>query len=221
MDFITNVFSNFGISTGSDLAALLGAVAASTANNASTFTIQDSTMAVSLAHQFKTINCPTNVIYPPIFGSYANLSTAQAQVLNAVDVLNDDRRTIQNQVAFSSNTDPKFMLYSDLNGQYDQLLKSVSGSSQQGGATGSQGANGNVQNGGTQNPASNTQTPGQTASGTGFASLVQGSMMASLLNDANTYIVYADVVAAGGTQRDIKNAFTPHLPVIGFHIAAV
>jgi hypothetical protein len=53
------------IQGGADLGSLITAIAASTTNNASTFTIQDSTMAVSLMHEFQRIHCNVRLVYYP------------------------------------------------------------------------------------------------------------------------------------------------------------
>jgi hypothetical protein len=39
-------------------------------------------------------------------------------------------------------------------------------------------------------------------------SLLQGAELERLIQKPDTYILYADVAAAGGTQRDVKNVFT-------------
>jgi hypothetical protein len=72
----------------------------------------------------------------------------------------------------------------DLNSQYDQLITSLLTSTGQ---------------------ASAALTGTAPA---GITSLVQGADLDKRLASDNTYVLYADVVAAGGTQIDRKNIFT-------------
>jgi hypothetical protein len=194
------------ITSGSDLAALITAVAASTTNNASAFTIQDSSLAVSLTHQFsRQSSCPISLVYYPLFGSYVDLDDANKELGTTMQDLNQLRSYIQSHYVFSSNNDPNFLLFTDLNNEYDALLKSLSFSSNQGQSP--------QQGGGQPGQAPGTaQTPNATPSASGGqpspVSLLQGAMLNRLLKRDNTYVLYADVVAAGGTQRDRKNILT-------------
>jgi hypothetical protein len=198
---------------GADLGALITAVASSSTNTASTFTIQDSTMAVSLAHQFLSIlDCKqVNLVYFPLFGSYVNLNDAKQHLLDEIGDLNQVRTYIQLNFPFSGNNDPNFLLFSDLNSEYDLLMKSI--------ASGSSQSPGGQQNGGQPPPpgggmqtsaalgvSPNSGSPNSGAQG--VTSLIQGAALNDLLNQNSTYVLYADVVAAGGTQRDIKNVLT-------------
>ncbi len=209
------------ITSGSDLATLISTLASSTTNNASTFTIQDSTMAVSLAHQFTRVSeCngatnrtpSVNLVYYPLFGSYVDIGDATTLLTQTMSDLNTLRNYIQLNYAFSSNTDPNFQLYTDLNNQYDALIKIISSTP---------GQQSQSQGGGLQQSAQSGQTSGSSAAsppagaggggaggGQSVTSLLQGAMLAKLLKDPETYVLYADVVAAGGTQRDRKNLFT-------------
>jgi hypothetical protein len=197
------------------LGSLITSIAASTTNTASSFTIQDSTMAVSLMRQFQTIHCNVRLVYYPLFGSYADAASAQDQISKALYNLNTVRQKVQTALrcqdkcagtAVTPSTDPRIAVFNDLNSQYDQLLKdflALPGQSAGGGPGG--GAN-------SASPASATQsTPAASPSSSqssGSVSLVQGAELENLIEKDNTFILYADVVAAGGTQRDIKNVLT-------------
>lgn len=212
---------------GADLGSLITAIAASTSNNASTFTIQDSTMAVSLAHQFERINCPLNLVYYPLFGAYTNLDAATIKVTTALSELNTVRSYVQGTIlhdvcaapaaagpaSCNASTDPRYLVLADLNSQYDVLLKNFLSAPGQGSGGGSQGPGGGGQAaspsggaGGAQNATSQAAT--QSPSTSSYSSLLQGAELEDLIKQPTTYILYADVVAAGGTQRDLKNVFT-------------
>jgi hypothetical protein len=207
-----NTLASIPITSASDLAGLITALASSTTNNASTFTIPDSTMAVSLAHQFQRINgCKVDLKYYPLFGSYVDLTATDAFVQTALADLNTLRRYIQHDPAFTDdNTAVQYLLLNDLNSQYDLLLKSISSSLGQGGqgpATG-QGGPASAQSIPTGGPQQSGAPTASQTSGSGLVSLEQGAALNELLSDDDTYVLYADVVAAGGTQRDRKNIFT-------------
>jgi len=203
-----NRMATIPVTSASDLAGLITALASSTTNSASTFTIQDSTMAVSLAHQFQRFQnakkCNVDVKYYPLFGSYVDLTDYNRAVLDAFGDLNKLRRYIQHSNTFTTgSTDPKYLLFYDLNSQYDSLLKSISGLSQNQG--------GQQQGGGQNTPANGPANGAPTSapsSGAGLMSLAQGAALNKLLTQDTTFVLYADVVAAGGTQRDRKNIFT-------------
>ena len=260
------------------LSGLVGAIAASTTNNPSTFTIQDSTMAVSIAHQVKRCQQAPAMVYYPLFGSYVNADPKKL-VTDELDKLNKVRKKAQDIVLRGNNasvsvggltispasasllgsqtqqftaastgggaaavnwsilsgpgtispnglytapasapntqtaiiravsttapnayataivtvgtlatgvtsTDARFLVLQDLNTQYDQLITSLLSSTSQ--------ATGNVA--GTA-PA-------------GITSVVQGADLEDRLTKDTTYLLYADVVAAGGTQIDRKNVLT-------------
>jgi hypothetical protein len=198
------------IQGGADLGALITAVAASTTNTASTFTIPDSTVAVSIMHQIQRTNCNLNVIYYPLFGQYADLNSARQEVSTALDQLNATRAAVQTVMntggstggPISPTSDGRTAVFADLNTQYDALLKMFMSGTQQQNAGGP---------GNSQNPNSSTQAAGnQTAStsSAGFQSLLEGAAIEQLIGRDDTYILYAVVVAAGGTQRDVKNIVT-------------
>lgn len=192
------------IQGGADLGSLISAIAASTSNTASTFTIPDSTMAVSLMHQFERINCDAHLVYYPIFGSYTEEDSATDSVRRALQNLNDARKTAQANWIGAANTTLAYSALNDLNTQYDMLLKdflTMPGQSVGGGGGPSASSPGTSQNTGNANAPSNNNSAGA-------ASLLQGAELEELIKKDNTYILYADVVAAGGTQRDIKNVFT-------------
>jgi hypothetical protein len=173
------------------LSGLVGAIAGSTTNNPATFTIQDSTMAVSIAHQVKRCAAPPKLIYYPIFGSSLNGDSTTA-VTDQMTKLNQARAMVQNKVlaipASSSgpllNTSAAYSILQDLNSQYDLLIGSVLNATAQAAAA----------------------TAGTAPSG--LTSLVQGADLQKRLEKATAYILYADVVAAGGTQIDRKNVLT-------------
>jgi hypothetical protein len=195
----------FSILGGADLAALITALSSSTTNTASTFTIQDSSMAVSLLHQMsEDKDCKGfSVIYYPLFGGYADPTKASERITDALVNVNKLRNYIQLNVPFSSNNDPRYLSFADLNTQYDQLIKSVlpSGSSSTAQGSPSQ-TGGPTSNSG---PASTSPSAG---GGQMSISLVQGAELNDLLENDDTYVLYADIVAAGGTQRDRKNVIT-------------
>jgi hypothetical protein len=259
------------------LSGLVGAIAASTTNTPSTFTIQDSTMAVSIAHQVARCQPTPQIIYYPLFGNYVNASP-KTLVTNELDKLNKVRKKVQDKVLSGSissgsasvgngivispgsasllasqtqqftatavgggavavtwsvsgpgsisasgiytapasapspqtatvravstanaalnatatvtvgpaitTTDARFSILQDLNSQYDQLITSLLTSTGQAAA------------------ALTGTAPA------GITSLVQGADLDKRLASDNTYVLYADVVAAGGTQIDRKNIFT-------------
>jgi hypothetical protein len=206
------------ITGGADLASLITAVAASTAENASGFAISNTSMAVSLVHQFKRLaasrsSCKNlNVVYFPLFGSFTFLPNAQAAISEALAGPNQTRRMLQTAMPspFHDNQSPKYLLFTDLNNSYDALLKSLlpgapsnnqgAGNNQSAGATPSGGPTGS---------SSSSSTSGSQSSGSfGSTSLLQGAVLQKLIEQPNTYILYADVAAAGGTQRARKNLFT-------------
>ena len=130
------MLSGIPITGASDLAGLITALASSTTNNASTFTIQDSTMAVSLAHQFTRVsNCDEkhkyDLKYYPLFGSYVDLTSSDKFVQDALDDLNKLRQYIQHAASLGTTTTGAttsvlYVLLADLNSQYDLLIKSIS-----------------------------------------------------------------------------------------------
>lgn len=123
--------------------------------------------------------------------------------------LNKMRNYIQLNTAFSSNNDPQFLLFTDLNNQYDQLLKAILSAPGSGQGQGGQAGGGSSNSGGNPSQPSGTAGPSPGAGGSqGYTSLIQGAELNDLLNQYDTYILYADVVAAGGTQRDRKNILT-------------
>jgi hypothetical protein len=210
------------IQGGADLGSLISAIAASTTNTASSFTIPDSTMAVSLLHQFERINCDAQLVYYPIFGSYTNKNSAAATVRDALQNLNEARRNAQNNWAYrtvdaatdytyDASKNNVYAELNDLNNQYDLLLKAflsmpgqttgTGGGSGGGGGAQSAGSPGAAQNSGASNGSATNASPGA-------VSLLQGAELEQLIEKDDAYILYADVVAAGGTQRDIKNVFT-------------
>ncbi len=202
---------------GADLGSLITAIAASTSNTASTFTIQDSSMAVSLMHQMQRLNCNVRLVYYPLFGSYADLDSATSLVKNTLMVLNTARQDIQNNVICRTDpatlqqscvaaTDPRGAAFADLNSQYDMLLKDfLTLPGQSAGGPGGGGQN-SPPNGAQNTGSPNSASPSSGSSGA--ISLVQGAELQQLTKKDDTYILYADVVAAGGTQRDVKNLFT-------------
>jgi hypothetical protein len=262
------------------LSGLVGAIAASTVNNASTFTIQDSALAVSIAHQIKRCESGPTVVYYPLFGNYV-MSDPTVPVKDAMAVLNEVRKMAQDnvltgdrlpfgsnaapgginidppsasvlagqkqlfkatladgsspQVTWSlpfgpgsisadgtytaptsvtsaqrvvvqavsktdatkfgiaivtvgnsslANTDARFSILQDLNTQYDLLFASLLGASSVA----------------TANVAGTAPA--------GITSLAQGADLGMRLGRHNTYVLYADVLAAGGTQIDRKNLLT-------------
>jgi hypothetical protein len=202
---------------GADLGAFITAIGASTTNNASAFTVQDTTMAVSLMHQMQRINCTVKLVYYPLFGSYADLNSATVNVKNALLVLNTVRQDILNNIICDptvnpitclDTTDPRAAAFTDLNTQYDILLKDFL--SLPGQSSGGAGAGQAPPATGGQNPSSgaspNSAAP--SAPSSGAMSLVQGAELEQLIEKSDSYVLYADVVAAGGTQRDVKNLFT-------------
>jgi hypothetical protein len=74
------------------------------------------------------------------------------------------------------------------------LLPSANAASGQGNGQGSMGSQGGSQGSGT--------------STSGFTSVLQGAALQRLISRPQTYILYADIVAAGGTQQIRKNIFT-------------
>ncbi len=177
-----------------DLASLLGAVAAGTTQNSSAFTIQDSSLAVSLAHQLSKI-CKKRLVpvYYPLFGGFVDPKVARADVMAAMFKVNEARRDIT-----PSTTGWPEKIFEDLNTQYDLLLKVLLPSSSMA-ASGS----GNSQGMSPQGSGQSSSTP--TA---GFTSVLQGAALQRLISRPQTYILYADVVAAGGTQQVRKNLLT-------------
>lgn len=176
---------------GSDVANLIGALAASTTNTASTFTLPDSAVAVSLLHQFARIpGCPArlSVKYYPLKGDSADSLAATTSLQAVVEPVNAARRQVQllvNGVADATKSAP-YLVFGDLNTQYDLWLGSLITSI-------------------AQNQTPSPFTPGPNP---GITSLLQGAELEKALTGANTYILYANAVAAGGTQRDRKNILT-------------
>lgn len=194
------------IQGGADLGALISAIAASATNSASTFSIPDSAMAVSLLHEFKRINCNVNLIYYPLFGAYADLGAATFKVKTALNQLNQIRGIVQEDIVTDTvngaNTgSARYAILSDLNSQYDALLRPLLSNSNQS-IGGNNPAQSQSSSGGAQ------QNNGGTSGPVGYTSFVQGAELEELIQRDNTYILYADIVAAGGTQRDLKNIFT-------------
>lgn len=168
------------------LSGLVTALSASTANNASTFTIQDSTLAVSIAHQLKRCPSAPALVYYPLFGSYVDAAGSSHRVHDTMEKLNSVRAAVQQQVLARDRQTSigSVAVLQDLNQQYDQLFTSLL--------------------------VPTAQVAGATA-GTapvGITSLIQGADLEYRLQQPNTFILYADVVAAGGTQIDRKNLLT-------------
>jgi hypothetical protein len=213
------------ISSATDLASLLGAIAATTTNTASPFTIPDSAVAVSLLHQFERTcrgsdRAPKafNLKYYPLFGGAPDYNTAQALVKAALDRPNSLRQKIQQLPEFmnpvpnaqnqpnpnpppagqgvnpnptpgANTTNPRFSVFAELNAIYDQLLTTLITSIAQ---------NQSPPQGGTQGGTTGPIT-------TGVTSILQGAEIENALQGPDTFVLFADVAAAGGTQRDRKN----------------
>jgi hypothetical protein len=197
------------IQGGADLGSLISAIAASATNNASTFAIQDSTLAVSLLHAFKRINCNVNLIYYPLFGAYTNLGAATLKVTTSLDELNQVRGIVQETIAANDvvTTSAQYSILADLNTQYDILLKNFISPSQSS-SSGPSGQSPGATTGGGATQGGGAGASSQNTAPSGYASLVQGAELEDLIKRDDTYILYADVVAAGGTQRDLKNVWT-------------
>ena len=106
----------------------MGAIAASSTQTSSTFTIQDSSMAVSLAHQLLRGSCNnlSSLKYFPLFGGFidtANMQAATKKVSDAMDLANRYRNYIETSPTFFKNKDdPKYLAFSEINALYDQLI---------------------------------------------------------------------------------------------------
>jgi hypothetical protein len=181
-----------GFFAGADVSGLISAIAASTTNSASSFTVPDSAMATAILHQMGRVTACTTVTrtYYPLFGNSANL-TDPTNYINAVLVrLNNARYTflqiLTANTPTNATTSPLWLAADHLNTDYDQLLNTLSASVAQ-----------------NQTPAAATLGPNP-----GITSIVQGAQIASALKATNTYVLYANVISAGGTQRDRKNLFT-------------
>jgi hypothetical protein len=177
------------IQGGADLGSLISAVAASATNNASTFTIQDSTMAVSLLHQFERINCNVSPVYYPLFGAYADLDNAKNKVTTALDELNQVRAFVTNEFATNATSgaginSSKFSILTDLNAQYDMILKNFLSIPGQNSSPASSGQNPSSQGGG-----SNAASPSSASSNSssGYVSLLQGAELEELIRKDDTY----------------------------------
>jgi hypothetical protein len=206
---------------GSDVSGLIGALAASTTNTATTFTVPDAAIAVELIHQFRRSDqfahtpCSSGalpVTYYPLLGNAGRTNDPNAIVQPLFDTINKKRVIIQEYLATrpqaasspqaqtsggnpgsqppqgmqNSSADPLATAFTDLNTQYDAMVATITTSIAQ-----------------NQAPSSGSGSPAA-----GVTSIVQGSQLEVALNDPNVYILYADVLAAGGIQRDIKNFFT-------------
>jgi hypothetical protein len=200
----TNELASIPITSATDLAGLITALSSSTTNTASTFAISDSTMAVSLAHQFKrSKDCKVALKYYPLFGSYVNLTTTDPLVQKELAGLNKIRQYLQHTRTYTAPNSVAYALLADLNTQYDALIKSISSGGAQGSQAPAAPASGPPSAGPQSGPPSGNQ-----GSGSGLLSLEQGAALNALLAEDATYVLYADVVAAGGTQRDRKNLIT-------------
>jgi hypothetical protein len=190
----------FSFFAGSDVSGMITALAASTTNTPSQFTIPDSALAISIAHQL-TRSCVDSkkaaktfkLKYYPLFGSSANLDDAKDAASDVLAGPNKLRRYLQTTkgalpTGTSANNDPKYLLFADMNTLYDQLVTTLITSISQN-QTPTQGG---------------TTTPGAS----GVTSILQGADLEKTLSQDNTYILYGDVLAAGGTQRDRKNIFS-------------
>jgi hypothetical protein len=206
---------------GSDVSGLISALGASTVNTATTFTIPDSTIAVALIHQFSRHDqfvhaspCFTpgqfKVSYFPLVGNASAQDTKFVTDLFAN--LNFQRTKIQRYLATrpqpapssvpqsqpqtgvpqvsgqtpgqTTPVDPLTSAFTDLNTQYDAIVATLTTS------------------------VSQNQTPTATGSPVGVTSIVDGARVEVAMEDLNTYILYADIVAAGGIQKDFKNFIT-------------
>lgn len=189
--------SSFEITGGADLAALLGAIVASETQNAAAFTIQDSSMAVSISHQLLKACKEVSPVYYPLFGGNVDPEIAIADLMEAMNELNKART---DAIAIKQPSDLMKAALNDLNGQYDLLLKSIFPPS-----TGM--ASPNAGNGQSMNtPGSSGQS--QASTPVGITSVLQGAALQHLIRRPKTYILYASVAAAGGTQRVKKNLLT-------------
>jgi hypothetical protein len=179
--------------SGSDVSGLITALAASTTNTASNFAIPDSAMAVSLLHQFGRVSeCKKKphlaLKYYPLFGNSPSLGVEKQAIDEVLNDLNDVRRKVQDDVNTNhpKKDDPVYAVFMDLNTQYDQLLQTLFNSVGQ----------------------NQTPTPFSPGPSSGITSILQGAELEKILRDDNTLLLYANVVAAGGTQRDRKNIFS-------------
>jgi hypothetical protein len=163
-------------------------------------------MALSLLHQFKRLaDCQNKFVleYYPLRGDSAESTKASKKLHEVIDPVNKVRSQVQTAVsnlpptttitknggATTTTTTPAdvtkiglYLVFSDLNTQYDQwigaLITAIS-----------------------QNQASAQFTPGPNV---GVTSLLQGAELEEELAKPGTYILFANVGVAGGTQRDRK-----------------
>lgn len=190
----TSSASSSAFFAGSDVSNLITALAASTTNTASTFNIPDSTMAVALLHQFlRVAGCSgkLKLKYFPLKGDSAGSAKAAASLDAVLTPVNEARAAVQQLVnGLGGSTDvtknSEYLVFADLNTQYDQWI-------------------GAVINGISQNQTSTQFTPGPNV---GITSLLQGAEIEADMTDPHTFLLYANVVVAGGTQRDRKNIFS-------------
>lgn len=176
---------------GSDVSNLISALAATTTNTATTFTMPDSTAAIAILHAMPRA-CPSmqQMVYYPLKGDADNYQDAQKALSAVLKPVIAARTAAQKMIAAKkpadATKDVDYLVFSDLNTQYDQWMATLVTSVAQ------------------------NQQPGQFAAGpnVGVTSILQGAEIERDLAAANTYILYANIVAAGGTQRDRKNIFS-------------
>jgi hypothetical protein len=188
-----NPFSFFA---GSDISGLVTALAASNTNTASQFTMPDSALALSIVNQIRT-TCPESnggpkLVYYPLLGNSTGRDASSKAVRAAMQGPVLLRQEVQKELFSGDNkpttTDGKYAAFADINSVYDQWIETLITSI---------GQNQTQIQAGITNPG----TPGIT-------SILQGAQLENQLNEDNTYLLYADIVAAGGTQKDIKNILT-------------
>jgi hypothetical protein len=153
-------------------------------------------MAVSLLHQFARLSkCKkkdgssrVTFKYYPLSGNSAKLDTANQAVQDVLDRVNAVRTKIQEELNKKSTVkdDPVYSSFSDLNTLYDQLVATLITSIGQ----------------------NQSQAQATTGANPGITSILQGVELEEALRTENSYILYANIVAAGGTQRDRKNIFS-------------
>jgi hypothetical protein len=156
----------------------------------------DSAFTLSIINQIeskcpKTSGGPTLLYYPLAgnsTGKDASSKVVRAALQGPVLLRQEVQKELFSGDAAKATTDGKYATFADINSVYDQWIETLITS---------------VGQNQTQLQATTTN-PGMP----GITSILQGAELENQLNADNTYLLYADVVAAGGTQKDIKNILT-------------
>jgi hypothetical protein len=185
-----------GVFAATILPSLMTYLAASTTDKNTTFPLSDAAIAISVASRIRTCEPVPNVYYPRVFMPDPSGSPNSTEIMDTLKELFRIQRQVSAGIKLQlPPSDPskqgdasKPPTIVDAAGLDYITLSGATGLLDQ------------ILSSYTQSQAS-TGLPG-------IVAVIQGFQLQQMLVQANTYIVFLEGTAAGGTQRDWKNLFT-------------